>query len=80
MTCEGKSTPGLVGQLLILLVRLYQASLSPYLGGHCRFWPTCSEYFIQAVQAKGTLLGAWMGIRRILRCRPFGGRGYDPVE
>jgi putative membrane protein insertion efficiency factor len=80
MTAEGRTAPGPVGRLLILLVRLYQAGLSPYLGGQCRFYPTCSEYFIQAVRAKGALAGAWMGIRRILRCHPFGGSGYDPVE
>jgi len=72
--------PGPVSRSLILLVRVYQLTLSRYLGGQCRFQPTCSEYFIQAVRAKGPLKGALMGLWRILRCNPFGRGGYDPVE
>lgn len=64
---------------LIFLVRLYQMFLSPYLGGQCRFVPTCSRYFLEAVEKYGSLRGGAMGLRRILRCRPFGGGGYDPV-
>jgi len=70
----------LPSELLILLVRLYQVSLSPYLGGQCRFVPTCSEYFIQAVTAHGFLVGGWMGLRRLLRCHPFSRGGHDPVR
>ena len=80
MSAQDQGRPGPAGRVLILLVRLYQVGLSPYLSGHCRFYPTCSDYFIQAVRAKGALVGAWMGLRRILRCRPFGPSGYDPVE
>ncbi len=65
---------------LILIVRLYQVTLSPFLGRQCRFEPTCSRYFIQAVQRYGAVRGALKGIWRILRCNPWGGRGYDPVE
>jgi uncharacterized protein len=66
-------------RLLIGLVRLYQASLSIFLGGHCRFQPTCSEYSIEALRTHGALRGSWLTVRRILRCHPFGGHGYDPV-
>jgi len=65
---------------LVLLVRAYQVTLSPWLGGHCRFTPTCSTYFIQAVRKHGALVGAAKGLWRILRCNPFSKGGYDPVE
>lgn len=72
--------PGPVGMVLIFLVRLYQQTLSPFLGRQCRFTPTCSEYFIQAVHSKGAVVGGLMGAWRILRCNPFGKGGYDPVD
>ncbi len=65
---------------LILLVRLYQLTLSPLLGHQCRYLPTCSQYFIQAVQKYGALLGSLRGLRRILRCHPWASGGYDPLE
>ena len=74
------AAPGPTGRMLIRLVRLYQDTLSPLLGGQCRFVPTCSEYFIQAVREKGSLRGTLMGIWRILRCHPFSRGGYDPVS
>jgi hypothetical protein len=64
---------------LIGLVRLYQATLSPYVGRHCRFQPTCSQFFIEAVRLRGPLVGLALGIWRILRCHPFSRGGYDPV-
>ena len=67
-------------QLLIGLVRVYQATLSRWLGGQCRFTPTCSQYFIEAVRRRGALRGGAMGVWRILRCNPFCKGGYDPVE
>ena len=66
-------------QLLILLIKIYQKLLSPLCPGVCRFRPTCSQYFIEAVQAHGVLKGSYLGIRRLLRCHPWGGSGYDPV-
>ena len=65
---------------MILLVRLYQATLSPLLGGQCRFQPTCSQYFIEAVTRRGAVRGSLMGLWRILRCHPFSRGGYDPVN
>ncbi|MDI6733155.1 MAG: membrane protein insertion efficiency factor YidD [Planctomycetota bacterium] len=65
---------------IIFLIRAYQYSISPLLSASCRFQPTCSEYFIDAVKKKGTLIGSLLGIRRLLRCHPLGGKGYDPVD
>ena len=64
---------------LILLVRFYQMTLSGVLGGHCRFVPSCSEYSIQALRKHGVFRGGYLTVRRLLRCNPFGGSGYDPV-
>ncbi len=69
----------IVSKLLIGLVRLYQITLSPLLGKNCRYIPTCSQYMIGAIQIHGPVRGTWLGIRRILRCNPFGGWGFDPV-
>lgn len=63
---------------LIAMVRLYQWTLSPILGRHCRFQPTCSVYFIESVRKYGAIRGAWRGILRICRCHPFHPGGYDP--
>ena len=71
--------------LLIKLVRAYQIGISPILhklggpGSGCRFVPTCSQYFIEAVQIHGAIKGSWLGIKRIARCQPWGGFGEDPV-
>jgi putative membrane protein insertion efficiency factor len=67
-----------LGGLLILFVRVYQVVLSPLLGGSCRFNPSCSAYFIEAVRKYGPWRGGWMGLRRILRCHPFHPGGPDP--
>ncbi|MBN2584433.1 MAG: membrane protein insertion efficiency factor YidD [Planctomycetes bacterium] len=64
--------------VLIGAVRLYQWTLSPLLGRHCRFQPTCSHYFIEAVRKYGPWRGVAKGVWRVLRCNPFGGSGYDP--
>jgi hypothetical protein len=69
---------GLPGWLLIAAVRVYQWLLSPLLGGHCRFTPSCSEYFIQAVLKYGAVRGALRGLWRICRCHPFHPGGHDP--
>jgi len=66
-----------VSRLLIGLVRVYKATLSPLLGGQCRFVPTCSDYFVTAVRKYGPWRGALKGLYRILRCNPFCKGGYD---
>jgi putative membrane protein insertion efficiency factor len=67
-----------LGWLMIGMVRLYQRLLSPLLGKNCRFTPTCSSYFIGAVQKYGPFKGALRGLWRIARCQPFNPGGYDP--
>ena len=64
---------------LIQLVRIYRLAISPWLGGNCRFDPTCSSYAIEALQVHGIFKGTWLAARRIGRCHPWGGSGYDPV-
>lgn len=66
-------------QLLLLLIRFYQYAISPMMVSHCRYTPTCSQYTIEAIQTHGTLKGSGLGLRRILRCHPWGKHGYDPV-
>lgn len=70
----------ILGNSLIILIRVYQVLLSPLHGPVCRFQPTCSEYFIQAVQTKGVIKGIFKGTWRLLRCHPWGGSGYDPIS
>ncbi|MEX1270362.1 MAG: membrane protein insertion efficiency factor YidD [Balneolaceae bacterium] len=65
--------------LVIFLVRVYQAILSPFLGPSCRHVPTCSDYAIEAIQEWGVVKGGWLGIKRISSCHPWGSSGYDPV-
>jgi putative membrane protein insertion efficiency factor len=64
----------------LLPVRFYQVTLSRWLGGHCRFQPTCSQYFIEAVTRKGIVCGTARGLWRICRCNPWSKGGWDPVE
>ncbi|MES2680473.1 MAG: membrane protein insertion efficiency factor YidD [Bacteroidota bacterium] len=63
----------------ILLVKFYQVAIRPLLPNACRYTPSCSEYAIQAINKYGGLKGSWLGLKRILRCHPWGGHGYDPV-
>lgn len=65
--------------LLLLLVRLYQAFLSPFLGGACKFYPSCSRYAQEAIEMHGARRGAWLAMKRLGRCRPFTKGGFDPV-
>ena len=62
-----------------LPVKLYRATFSPLVGMNCRYQPTCSAYALEALETHGALKGGWLAARRILRCHPFGGSGYDPV-
>lgn len=63
----------------LMLIRFYQRGISPMLGSHCRFIPTCSQYTYEAIQIHGFLKGTFLGIRRILKCHPFYPMMYDPV-
>lgn len=65
--------------LLIHLVYLYRVTLGRFLGGHCRFTPTCSQYAIDAVTKHGAMRGSWRATKRLCRCHPWGGSGYDPA-
>lgn len=69
----------LLGRLIIFGVWVYRGSLAFFLGGHCRYQPSCSQYMIDAVKKHGALRGGWRGIKRIGRCHPWGGSGYDPA-
>ena len=65
--------------VLVSLVRAYQVTLSPHLGNCCRFTPSCSNYCIEALRVHGVFKGCWLTFKRLMRCRPFGPSGYDPV-
>jgi putative membrane protein insertion efficiency factor len=67
-------------RLLIFFMHIYQATLSPILGHQCRYVPSCSNYFIEALEKKGLVKGTLLGLWRILRCHPFSKGGYDPVR
>jgi len=66
-------------RFLIALVRFYQRAVSPFTPSACRYTPTCSEYARQALEDHGLLAGGWLAVRRVFRCHPWGGHGYDPV-
>ena len=68
-----------MSRLMIGLIRAYQICLSPLLGSHCRFHPSCSQYTLEAIRKYGAFKGMWLGMRRIGRCHPFTDGGYDPV-
>ncbi|MBE7013539.1 MAG: membrane protein insertion efficiency factor YidD [Ruminococcaceae bacterium] len=67
-------------RFLIGIVRFYQRAISPYKKSCCRYTPTCSEYAIQAIEKYGAIKGTYLALRRILRCHPWGGSGYDPLK
>ena len=64
---------------MILLIKIYQWTLSPLIGRNCRYTPTCSNYGIEAIRKYGAIKGGWLTIKRIASCNPWGGSGYDPV-
>lgn len=64
---------------VILAIRCYQLAVSPYLPAVCRYEPSCSQYAADAIRQYGVIKGCWLALRRLARCRPYGGRGYDPV-
>jgi putative membrane protein insertion efficiency factor len=69
----------LFDRLMIGAIRFYQLAISPALPPSCRFYPTCSEYTLQAIAKYGAVKGLWLGVKRIARCHPFHPGGYDPV-
>jgi putative membrane protein insertion efficiency factor len=69
----------MISKLLIKLIRFYQKFISPLLGQNCRFYPTCSQYAIEALSNHGALKGGSLAIKRILKCNPWGGYGIDNV-
>jgi putative membrane protein insertion efficiency factor len=70
---------GIGARLVLLLIEAYRLLLSPLLGGHCRFWPSCSAYAQEAVLRHGAARGSGLALRRLLRCHPFAPGGVDPV-
>ena len=69
----------LASAIIVLIVRVYRVTFGIFMGGHCRFQPSCSQYMLDAVAKHGPWRGGWMGTKRICRCHPFGGSGYDPA-
>ena len=74
-----RDEPSLGVRVVLAILRSYKLLLSPLFTGACRFSPSCSDYMAAAVREHGVTAGTWLGIRRLLRCHPFGGHGYDPV-
>ncbi len=70
----------IISFILLLPIYFYRAVISPLFPPSCRFTPTCSQYAIDAIKKKGPFKGLYLAVRRILRCHPWGGSGYDPVE
>jgi putative membrane protein insertion efficiency factor len=68
-----------MARALLVLIEVYRMTLSPILGGHCRFVPSCSLYAREAIERHGARAGSLMALRRLLRCQPFHRGGYDPV-
>ena len=64
---------------LVFIIKIYQFIISPLIGQNCRYLPTCSEYAIESLKLHGLLRGSFFAIRRILKCHPFGGHGFDPI-
>lgn len=69
----------LFSTLLILPIRFYRAAISPMFPPACRYVPTCSQYAIEAITKYGPVKGLWLAVKRLLRCHPWGGSGFDPV-
>jgi uncharacterized protein len=68
-----------MNRILVAVVRAYQYALSPMLGQHCRFHPSCSAYAAEAIERHGAAHGVWLAMKRIARCHPWHAGGYDPV-
>ena len=66
--------------ILLLLIRIYQWTISPLIGNHCRFYPSCSHYAAEALQKHGAIKGSYLTVKRLCRCHPWNPGGVDPVE
>ncbi len=66
-------------RICISLIRFYQKHISPALPSCCRYMPTCSQYAIEAIEKRGVFVGIFLAVKRLLRCHPWGGSGFDPV-
>jgi putative membrane protein insertion efficiency factor len=71
--------PGIAASGALALLRGYKLLFSPLFTGSCRFQPSCSDYMAEAIRVHGAVTGTWLGVRRLIRCRPLGGYGVDPV-
>jgi putative membrane protein insertion efficiency factor len=69
----------IIGGFFIIIIRIYQYTISPYFPASCRYSPSCSAYGIEALKKHGPFKGGWLAIKRIVSCNPWGGSGYDPV-
>lgn len=76
---EAAHRPGIGARALLKLIRIYQATISPSLGNVCRYSPTCSHYAYEAIERHGAFRGTFLALKRLSRCRPWGGSGFDPV-
>ena len=74
-----KTISNFTSKCLILIIRFYQIFISPLTGNNCRYHPTCSAYFIESLQIHGPIKGFVLGVKRISKCHPWGGKGFDPV-
>ena len=70
----------LLNKFLILIIKFYKYFISPYFPSNCRYLPTCSEYTKESVKKFGIMYGIWLGLKRIIRCHPWGKGGYDPIK
>jgi putative membrane protein insertion efficiency factor len=79
VTDEGPGSAGIGVRVALLLLRSYKLALSPLFAGSCRYSPSCSDYMSIAIHEHGLTMGVWLGLKRLARCHPFGGHGFDPV-
>ena len=79
MPQKNRARPSVIARLFLLVIKIYQRTLAHFIGGACRFNPSCSNYGLEAVTKHGAFRGGWLTLRRISRCHPWGATGDDPV-